>query len=501
MMSLPVGIEAAAKRRHAAAYAAVLAAIVVASLAFRIHVSKNCSLWLDEVWTLHDASAPLPELLRGPSREHPPLMFWFVRWSMDLFGTSETALRAPSLLFGCVLLVAVYFLCLELGYSRILGLLVVASFAFSPFVLRHGTEARHYAILPAFTTLATLFAFCLLRAPDDFGNLAGFAVSAAGAAATHYFGLAYAAALIGALVVGTLWPRRHALRSLRISRSRAIVLGLLALALAVVAWQELNLVRFYKTHRIGPQPHDLWSNILWEFSFLHQSQRAAKIEAFVAAAGLILLGLRLRGIARIIPFALAFAPCAGALLISTGHGVAPRYLAPSFVFYQLGAVVLPVEIALGVRRGGERFRLASILCGVAGGAALLFVLVVRLREYPLGYGAGRYYYAGLQRYFRDGQNRRTALIVSPQFPGQFIVESGYPVDVPVQALENFKPIPGVKSYLLAEFPPSSRERQIEIELGRRLHLSPHQVKKLPVVELEKTKFQPAVRARLIRVGR
>jgi hypothetical protein len=481
------------RRGHAVA----LAAVVVASLAFRVYVSQRCSLWLDEVWTRHDASVAWPDLLEGASREHPPLMFWFVRGAMALFGTSETALRAPSLLFGCVLLVAVYLLCLELELGATHALLVVASLAVSPFFVRHATEARHYSMFPAFTTLATLFTLRLLRAPGNFGALVGFALSAAASAATHYFGLAYAGALIGTLGVGSFSAWRNGAPRLHLSLRTALVFGALALVLGTVTFRALMLARFYSEHTVGLRGRDLLGSLLHEFSFFDGRPLASRAEPFVAAAGLLFIGLRLRGIARILPFALAFVPCAGALFISSGHSVAPRYLAPSFVFYQLGAAAAVLLLWDLVRGGSARLTTWSALRSVVGAPVLVLPLALRLAQYPAGYGVQGSYYAGLKAYFRGERANHTALVVYPHFPGEFIMGLQYGVDVPMMSLERFRPIEGVDRYVVAEFERPSRARDLQNELNQQLRISPRQWRTLPIVPLAKTEFQPAVHARIV----
>jgi 4-amino-4-deoxy-L-arabinose transferase-like glycosyltransferase len=488
----PAARAAAATRWHAVA----LLAIVLASLALRNYVSRHSSLWLDEIWTRHDSALSWPELLRGPSREHPPLMFVLVRLSTAVFGTSEAVLRAPSFFFGCVLLVAVYYLCLELRFRPTSALVVVASFAIAPFFVRHATEARNYAMFAAFTTLATLFTLRLLRVPDDFRSLVGFALSAALAAATHYFGVAYSGALVGVLALEGLLAWRRRASPLRIQRRSLFVVAGLMLVLGAVTARAIWLAHFYSTHTVGPPARHLFASILGEFSFLSAPPLAPKVEPFVAAAGLLAVGFRLRGMARVIPFALAFVPCALALLVSSGHAMAPRYLAPSFVFYQLGAATAVLEVCERIAGGGS-FGVVRLLRGVPALLLLALPFAARVAQYPQGYSLGGYYFAGLQAYFRDARNQQTGLVVFPHFPGEFLLRQGYPVDVPLQSLESFEPLPGVKRYLVAEFERPSQGLQFEDELSKRLHVSRRKWRATPVLALPKTKFQPAVRARVV----
>jgi Dolichyl-phosphate-mannose-protein mannosyltransferase len=482
-------------------HSVLLVGIVLASLVFRLYVSRRCSLWLDEAWTRHDASTPWGDLVRGPSREHPPLMYCLVRLAIDVFGTSETAIRSVSLLFGCVLLVAVYQLCLELEFHATAALVVVASLAVSPFFIRHATEARQYAMLPAFTTLAAIFTLRLLREPGSFTALVGFAASAAGAATTHYFGLAYACALLAAIGVGTVPSWRHHVLPPRIQVRSALVLGALLLVLGLVVLRAAMLARFYSSHTVGAKGRDLLGTILREFGFLEKRPRAAIGECFISAAGLCFVAWRLRGMARVLPLALAFLPCAVALLISSGHAVFPRYLAPSFVFYQLGVSAAFLGLWDWIRGEGAWRKPAHWVRSLVAAPVLLVPLGVRLSEYPTGFGAGHAYYAGLQAYLEGAPARDTALVVFPRFQGMFIMNVQYPITVPMLSLETFERKPGIKQYVIAEFEPSSQERDFEDLLVRHLHVSRRQWRATPVLRLGYTQFQPAVRAHLLRLDR
>jgi len=478
-------------------YEVLLGCVVLLSLVMRVYASLRCSFWLDEVWTLQDSGQPWPLVLRGPSREHPPLMYWLVRLSMNAFGTSETAVRLTSLAFGCVLLVATYYLCLELEFDPPAALIVVVSVALAPFFLNHAIEARQYAMMPAFTTLATVFTLRLLRRPTDTGSLVGLAVSGAGAVLTHYFALAYVLALLGALAVGTVRTWAPRLWSRRVGWKSVLVLAALALVIGCVAFGALRLVTFYRSHRIGGRGGSLIDLLRLEFAFVWDAPRVVLVEPFVSAAGLVYVGLRVRGIARVIPFGLAFPPCALASLISTGHFVASRYLAPSFVFYQLGATSALLALWALVR-GGEGIRPPWSWLRRALAAPLLIVpLFVRAAQYPAAFGTGRAYYEGLARYFTPARSRTTALVVFPRFPGRFIVEYGYPVKAPVIDLESFAPVPGVRDYLVADFGRANRRRELEQLVGRHFHVSPRRWEALPRVELDHTEFQGAVNARLL----
>jgi hypothetical protein len=482
--------------RHAIA----LGAIVSASLIFRLHVSSECSLWIDEVSTVQDTYASWPELLRGPSREHPPLMFWLVRIVTEIFGKGDLAVRSVSLGFGCVLLVAIYLLCVELELGRNKALVVVGSFALTPFFVRHATEARMYAMVGALVTLATVYALRLLRGPLTRGALVGFALSSVAAAATHFFALGYALALWGAVVVGTIrrWkfgtlPRRERVEVASIVGVSFALLGLVALDLA-------GLVRFYSTHEFGGRAaHHFNTQSVWRaFSFVARPRWPLEIEAAISAAGLLLVAVRRRGMAGIVPGALAFTPVAVATLLSSGHMLTPRYLWPSFVFYHVGEVAALLGVlellARCIVRLGRFARPVSALVWLA----LLVPLDVRLREYPVGFGAGGANYRGLQAYFRGPRAQDTALVVFVGYAGLRIMGLQYPVPH-LMSLEAFEPIPGIRRYLIAEFHASDPRLNARLFplLKRHFGLSRAAWRALRPVPLPGTRYQPPPRARLV----
>jgi hypothetical protein len=474
--------------------------IVGASLLLRLHVSRECSLWLDEAATARDAYAPWPILLHGPEREHPPLMFWLVRLATALFGRGDTGVRLISLLFGCVLLVAVDRLCLELEFSKARALIVTASLALTPFFVRHATEARQYAMAGALVTFAAVFALRLLRGPFTLRSLLGLAVCSVCAAATHFFALAYALALWGAVAVGTI--RSWQLRALSRHEQRALagVLAVSLLAFGAIGAEVVALAHFYASHSLGSQVHHHFSApAIWQaFSFSTRPSWPVRLEAVLSALGLVLIAARLQNIAGIIPGSLAFAPLAVASVLSSGHALTPRYLFPSFVFYHLGAVTAVFGafdlLTFVVAYFGPFARRASLLAWLV----LLVPLALRLKEYPAGFGAGQLNYRGLQAYFQGARARDTALVVFVGYAGLSIMKTQYPVPH-LMSLEDFEPIPGIDRYLIAEF--SSTDPHLSARLGpllrRHFELSLGQWRALRLVRLPGTRFQLPPRARLI----
>jgi len=475
-----------------------LAGIVLASLLFRVHVSRECSLWLDETITRAEVLEPWPAVLAGPERAHPPLLFVLTKAVTQVFGAGETSLRAVSLVFGCVLLVAVYWLGAELGLKPLRRLAVVASLAVTPFFLRHATEARQYSLFPAFGALAIAAVLRLWREPVRLGYLALFATSAAGMALTHYFGLPYAVALFGVVLLGTFvgWSELVVGR-----RTLALALMIVLLLLGVFVWVALRavaLAHYYERSRSAsgtvPWP-DLLRELLREFAFT--TAPSIRIpQAVLAAVGLALLGRSLRGVARAVPATLAFGPCLVALFITSGHFVAARYLAPSWMLYHLGACAALFEL-------GDRARLLAARAPARWGAALAwapFVLPLGLRfaEYPDAYGTGEDDYRGFQREFLARFARDTALVTyDSRFADRIL--SAYGVGQRPLPLEKFRRLPGVKRYLVAEIHVRGAARRAKLEelVAARMGVSPSVWQSLPLVDLPETTYQPSVPARLV----
>jgi hypothetical protein len=484
-------------QRHG--HAVVLALIVLASLAFRVHVSRACSLWLDEVGTELDVQKPWTAVLRGAERVHPPLLFILIKLVFPLFGDSETSLRAVSLAFGCVLLVAVDWLGAELGLKPARRLIVVAWVAITPFFMRHATEARHYALYPAVGTLATAATLRLLREPTRLAYLGGFAISAAAMAATHYFGLPYAVALAGVIVVGALpHARRRAF-----TRRRALSFVLILVALfAVCTWIALRavaLARFYARPETGDDTlpwRELFGSIVDHFAITTAAPWVAWTELLLAIFGLVWTARSLEGIARLVPAALAFGPCIGALFITSGHFVAPRYLAPSWVLYQVGACIALFTL-------GDRIRLAAAkapakLASALAWTPLAVLLGLRVADYPVDYGAGEDDYRGLQHYFIEHLAADTALVTFDAVAGQRVMGNVYRVGKPPLTLESFRRVPGINRYLIAEIHVSpSRQPRLEALVRARLGLSPAAWRALPLFDLPETTYQPAVPAHMV----
>lgn len=93
--------------------------------------------------------------------EHPPLYYLMARFWMQLFGDYVRTPRGLSASISLLVLPCVYWLCLELFKSPLVGWVAVALFTISPFHVLYAQEAREYSL---WTVTILLSSAVLVRA-------------------------------------------------------------------------------------------------------------------------------------------------------------------------------------------------------------------------------------------------------------------------------------------------------------------------------------------------
>lgn len=159
------GNEHSTKGPGSAAVAGLLLVLMAASLGLRL-ADFNSWLWMDEGISVGIASHPLseiPGLLRQDGS--PPLYYLILHGWMALFGTSETATHALSLVLSLVAIPVALWAGWSL-FGRRVGWTFAALVAFSPYLSYFATETRMYALVVLLALLATgsfLHAFAFRR--------------------------------------------------------------------------------------------------------------------------------------------------------------------------------------------------------------------------------------------------------------------------------------------------------------------------------------------------
>jgi hypothetical protein len=177
-------------------------------------------LWLDEALSANIASLPISELTEALRHDgHPPLYYVVLHGWMEVFGTSDIAVRALSGVLSVSTLPLAWLAARRRG-GRTLALLTVTIVAVAPFALRYATETRMYALV-----MLLVFAGYLLlddivrRGRDGVLHLAGLTLVTAALLYSHYWALWLMAAVFSVLVwrsigAGDQHTRRGARRAL-----------------------------------------------------------------------------------------------------------------------------------------------------------------------------------------------------------------------------------------------------------------------------------------------
>ncbi len=124
-------------------------AILLFALTMRLPNLFTEQMWYDETVTAAFSQAPLSQLSALGGDTHPPLFYLPFWLTAQFLGTSQLALRLPSLLFGVLNVYLVYRLTLSLGMQRKTALVAALIVAVLPGALRYSNEARAYAQLTA----------------------------------------------------------------------------------------------------------------------------------------------------------------------------------------------------------------------------------------------------------------------------------------------------------------------------------------------------------------
>jgi hypothetical protein len=204
--------------------ALLLAAACALAAAIRLALLRG--LWLDEAISVHQAHLGLGAMLQelAQTDRHPPL-FPLVLWAtVHLGGTSDLALRLPSIAAGVLVVPALYALGREL-YDRRTAVLAALLGAISPLLVWYAQEARMYGFVTLFAVLTVLGAARAVRTSRA-RDWALYALAASLLLWTHWFAGLVVLCTQAAFAVHA-WRRRP---------GRAFAVGW-GLSIAALAWQ------------------------------------------------------------------------------------------------------------------------------------------------------------------------------------------------------------------------------------------------------------------------
>jgi mannosyltransferase len=160
--------------------------------------------------------------------ERSPPLYYLVSWIWSRpFGTGEVGLRSLSALLGTLTIPLAYLAAAELSRRRVVALLAAAFVALNPYLVWYSQEARSYALMVLFATVALYYFARSLDRPSA-RSLALWALASALAICSHYF----AAFLIAPEAIWLL-ARRTDRRRAAIAVAGVIVAGLALIPLAI----------------------------------------------------------------------------------------------------------------------------------------------------------------------------------------------------------------------------------------------------------------------------
>lgn len=178
----------------------LLALILLFAAYVRLEGLGRSSLWLDECFAAQFARFGIWDVIRTLQNDfNPPLSFLVSNLALRIDDTSEFVLRLPSALFGIGACIITYLLA-RMVVGRRFALLAALLLAFCPLAIDYSREARAYALITFEGAMATasLFAVCERM---TLGRLLLLILSGSMLVYTHYVGIMYLLALLGAAVL------------------------------------------------------------------------------------------------------------------------------------------------------------------------------------------------------------------------------------------------------------------------------------------------------------
>lgn len=226
-------------RRAVISPGAAVGVLTVVALAVRLGIDR--SLWLDEAITVQQVSQPFGDMItQVTTGDVQPPLFHAVAWvAVRLLGTSELALRTPSIVAGTALVPLLYATGRQL-YSRRTGLVAGALATLAPLAVWYSTEARMYALYMLFGVAAVYFQVRAIR-HGRFWEWAGFVGSTVALLWTHYLGglLVVGQQAAFAVVVVRRWGRSRPVAGLVGGwLAAAVVIAVGVLPVVGIAWEQ-----------------------------------------------------------------------------------------------------------------------------------------------------------------------------------------------------------------------------------------------------------------------
>ncbi|MGQ9553389.1 MAG: hypothetical protein ACUVWR_04660 [Anaerolineae bacterium] len=294
-------------------------AIVALTFALALWQLGTDSLWSDEIVTAQLTRRPFGEMWHAIHRDpnHLP-MYYTLQWAFSWAGTSEWAIRLPSVFASIATIAAVYWLGCELQGGDA-ALATAAILATHPYQLWAAQEARYYALVGFGAALSAAGLARLVAQPNRRAVIA-FIAGTLIAAYTHFFALLMIAAegVFSACFLG--WRRRH----LTPGHKRVLLLAWTAIAvfsLPLIPY-VLRLVRFEQGGKSAMLTLAALRGLLLEYG--SRSELLASAFVLLSLVGLVTVAKQRQRVALLA--ALWFLPLLPLARVTSTHFFLIKYL-------------------------------------------------------------------------------------------------------------------------------------------------------------------------------
>jgi dolichyl-phosphate-mannose-protein mannosyltransferase len=455
-----------------------LAGLAVLALVVRLLASR--SLWLDEATSVSQARVPFGQMLDQLRNGdvHPPLHHSILWVTVRLLGTSELAVRLPSILATVALVPLLYVLGCEL-YDRRAGLAAAALATVAPFCVWYADEARMYGLFMLFATLALLMQVRAMR-HDRRTDWALYAVAAAALVWTQYFGALFVLAQqVG--FAAAVWQRR-----VRVTHWLAAIAGLALLVAPVVSFamhqfdvNESSGKGFSAPSQAGasasqneglatPSIYSAITNVLWAITGYHSDATMERLGALWPVAMLGALGLLGRGRSRATQLLVACAliPMAGLFVLGQ--------LKPFVFEVRYFCAAVPIALLLMARAAtGFTERGAAVVACVG-----LLAATMGLAEADQQFNSSNprdYDFRGALQEIRREARPGDLIVYEPAYLGSVVGYYGGGLKAQPLGSEPPRPRPRQRVFLLASFQDKAPFRKAAVDAVLRMRREHRQV--------------------------
>ncbi len=196
-------------------YGLALLAIMVLGLALRAYHLATQSIWLDEAYSVWIAKLSVSQMIAeaAANDNHPPLYYLLLHYWALVFGTSESAVRFLSLVFGVLAIPMIYAVGRQL-FNKEAGLVAALLLALSAFNVQYSQETRMYILMVLLALVSMYFFLRLLEQDTPFVTIS-YVLSTVLLLYTHVYALLIL--VIQNIYLVTLFSLSNK-RTLRISR-------------------------------------------------------------------------------------------------------------------------------------------------------------------------------------------------------------------------------------------------------------------------------------------